>query len=168
VSELDVFLTHPVRAGLLRLLREHGAVTATDAAAALGLSSGLCSFHLRQLARHGHIEEIPGAKGRVRPWRLADTPRPEPGPDGDFGRLARGLEDESYRHWQERRHTAPADWQHDEAFSAVVHLTPEELTEAATAIRAVLARYADRDHRPERARPVGVLARLFPLLPEAD
>ena len=169
MNETDLFVTHPVRAGLLRLLREHGAITATDAAAALGHSSGLCSFHLRQLARHGYIEEIPGAKGRVRPWRLA-TESPAAAADSEFSQLARGLEDESYQRWLDRRHTAPADWRQDEAFSSVVYLAPGELTEVAGAIREVLARYADREHRPlarpAHARPVGVLARLFPLLPE--
>ena len=170
MTETDLFLAHPVRAGLLRLLREHGALTATDAAAALGHSSGLCSFHLRQLARHGYIEEIPGARGRVRPWRLAAEPRPDAAPDTEFSQLARGLEDESYQRWLDRRHTAPPDWRHDEAFSSVVYLAPDELTEVAGAIREVLARYADREHRPlarpAQARPVGVMARLFPLLPE--
>lgn len=52
---------HEVRTALLALLAEVGAVTATEAAARLGYSSGLCSFHLRQLARHGYIEEAPAA-----------------------------------------------------------------------------------------------------------
>lgn len=45
---------HEVRTALLDLLAEVGTVTATEAAARLGYSSGLCSFHLRQLARHGY------------------------------------------------------------------------------------------------------------------
>lgn len=61
---------HEVRTALLDLLAEVGTLTATEAAARLGYSSGLCSFHLRQLARHGHIEEAPHSGGRARPWRL--------------------------------------------------------------------------------------------------
>ena len=61
---------HPVRIALLDLLAEVGTVTSTEAAARLGHSSGLCSFHLRQLARYGLIEEAPPTDGRARPWQL--------------------------------------------------------------------------------------------------
>lgn len=162
----DTFLDHPMRAGLVRLLREHGAVTATDAAGALGCSSGLASFHLRQLARRGLVEEV-AVRGRAKPWRLVtERPRSEA---GDFGDLARGLEDESYQRWRAARSSAPPRWQRDEAFSAVLYLAPAELPEVAEAIRGVLAKYADREHRPlhrpHDAAAVAVLARLFPLLP---
>ncbi len=66
---------HPVRAALLELIRREGVVTATDAARELGGSTGLYSFHLRQLARYGVIEEAPAPRGRVRPWRLAEPVR---------------------------------------------------------------------------------------------
>ncbi|MFJ9776280.1 ArsR/SmtB family transcription factor [Kitasatospora sp. NPDC101157] len=157
---------HAVRTALLELLAERGTLTSTEAAARLGYSSGLCSFHLRQLARYGVIEEAPAADGRARPWRLAQEQPPAAA--DEFGELARGLEDESYRHWLARRAGAPAEWQQDEAFSAVVHLTPEELTAVADAVRQLLARYRDRDAdpgaRPAGARPVAAVARLFPLL----
>ena len=49
---------HPVRVALLELIRRDGVVTATGAARELGGSTGLYSFHLRQLARHGVLEEV--------------------------------------------------------------------------------------------------------------
>ncbi|WDT92699.1 helix-turn-helix transcriptional regulator [Streptomyces sp. SCSIO-PteL053] len=49
---------------LLDLLAETGTVTSTQAANRLGYSSGLCSFHLRQLAKHGLVEEAPHSGGR--------------------------------------------------------------------------------------------------------
>ncbi|MBD0693121.1 helix-turn-helix domain-containing protein [Streptomyces sp. CBMA123] len=157
---------HAVRTALLELLAERGTLTSTEAAARLGHSSGLCSFHLRQLARYGLIEEAPAVDGRARPWRL---PRERPAaPNDGFGELARGLEDESYQRWLARRAEAPAAWQQDEAFSTVVHLTPEELIAVGAAVRQLLARYRDRDTdpgaRPAGARPVAAVARLFPLL----
>ncbi|WP_224282213.1 winged helix-turn-helix domain-containing protein [Streptomyces sp. LS1784] len=159
---------HAVRTALLELLAEHGTVTSTEAAARLGLSSGLCSFHLRQLARYGLIEEAPATDGRARPWRLP-TVR-QPAAEGEFGELARGLEDESHQRWLARRAEAPAEWQRDEAFSAVVYLTPEELTAVDEAVRQVLARYRGRETdpatRPAEARPVAAVTRLFPLLDE--
>jgi predicted ArsR family transcriptional regulator len=170
--------THPVREALLGLIRREGVVTATDAARELGGSTGLYSFHLRQLARHGVIEEAPGPGGRVRPWRLA-----EPGGAGFAGRprvsdaelsaVARGLEDESYRRWLEHRDAVPGRWRRDEAFSQVVYLTPDEMAGMAEVIRALIAQYRHREDRPAArppdAAPVAVVARLFPLLgPGAD
>lgn len=170
---------HAVRDGLLDLLAEGGTLTSTEAAARLGYSSGLCSFHLRQLARYGLIEEAPHSGGRARPWRLRRTEPepesppeepPEPLPTEGFGELARGLEDESYQRWLDLRDRAPEQWRgRDEAFSAVVYLTPEELGGVAEAVRQVLAGYRRREQqpesRPERALPVALITRLFPLLP---
>ncbi|MGK5543848.1 winged helix-turn-helix domain-containing protein [Streptomyces sp. URMC 127] len=167
---------HPVRIALLDLLAEVGTLTSTQAAQRLGYSSGLCSFHLRQLARHGLIEEAPQTDGRARPWQLRwgspersgreTTEAPET--PAEFDALARGLEDESYQHWLSHRAQAPAEWQQDESFSAVVHLTPDEMTELAASIRGLLAGYRERERDPA-ARPAGTMAvaaitRLFPLL----
>src|ERR1700750_1052640 len=60
---------HPVRMALIGLLRTEGPLTATQAAARLGESSGTCSFHLRQLAKYGFCEEGGGGHGREKPWR---------------------------------------------------------------------------------------------------
>ncbi|MFF3177589.1 ArsR/SmtB family transcription factor [Streptomyces sp. NPDC057900] len=163
---------HPVRVALLDLLAEAGTVTSTEAAARLGHSSGLCSFHLRQLAAYGLIEEAPHKGGRVRPWRLRwETSREqERGEEGaaEFDALARGLEDESYQHWLSHRDRAPAEWRRDESFSAVVHLTPAEAAELASSVRDLLAVYREREDHPE-TRPadavaVAAVTRPFPLL----
>ncbi|RSM59888.1 transcriptional regulator [Kibdelosporangium aridum] len=151
---------HPIRTALLALLHERDTVTSTQAAQALGFSSGSCSFHLRQLARYGYVEEADAADGRVRPWRLVR--QPDEGPD--LGLLARELEDEGYQRWLHSKGSAPAEWSIDDAFSSVIFLEPSELAEVGAQIRAVLARYATRDPSPA-ARPVAAVARLFPLLP---
>lgn len=63
-------LTHPLRVRLLRELRANGPATATLLAQRLGESSGLTSYHLRQLERHGLVEEAPETgDGRDRWWR---------------------------------------------------------------------------------------------------
>jgi len=161
----DTVLAHPVRAALLDLVRERGTLTSTEAARQLGHSSGLCSFHLRQLARYGYLEEADRGRGRVRPWRLASG-KAEPPADGGFGVLARDLEDEGYRRWLAGRAGVPPQWRRDEAFSMVLHLTAAELAEAAGEIRAVLDRYRrDEGRGRSGTRPVAAVARLFPLLP---
>jgi len=161
---------HEVRTALLDLLAEVGTVTATEAASRLGYSSGLCSFHLRQLARHGYVEEAPHSGGRARPWRLRQHAPAADGPmQEQFGDLARGLEDESWQRWLAQREEAPPAWRHDEAFSAVTYLTPEEMSRVADVIRRALTPYQDREQRPlarpDGALPVALITRLFPLLP---
>ena len=144
----DVALGHPLRGALLDLLSRRATLTSTEAARELGESSGACSFHLRQLERYGHVAE-----------------------SGDeFGELARELENEGYRRWLAGRETAPQGWR-DEAFSAVLYLTPGELAEVAGAIRSVLAPFAGREDPGQdtgAVLPVGVVARMFPLLPASS
>ncbi|NUS11452.1 MAG: helix-turn-helix domain-containing protein [Streptomyces sp.] len=161
---------HPIRLALLDLLAEAGTVTSTEAAARLGHSAGLCSFHLRQLARHGLIEEAPrpGGRGGPRPWRLRwEEPARTAAPDG-LTALNRDLEDAAYRRWLAEREQAPPHWRHDESFSAVVHLTADETAELAAAVRRTLAGFEARGPRPADALPVAVVARFFPLPPEAQ
>jgi DNA-binding transcriptional ArsR family regulator len=65
-------LSHPVRLRILGLLRTDGPATATTLAARLGLNSGATSYHLRQLAQHGFIEDdAERGNARERWWRAA-------------------------------------------------------------------------------------------------
>ena len=66
-------LAHPLR---LRLLEElvvsdpaTDTATASELAERVGESPANCSWHLRQLAKFGYIEEAPGGTGRERRWR---------------------------------------------------------------------------------------------------
>lgn len=61
-------LAHPVRLRILGLLRLEGAATASGLAARLALNSGATSYHLRQLAQHGFIEEDEGQGNRRDRW----------------------------------------------------------------------------------------------------
>lgn len=66
-------LAHPLRVKMFHALGRRPA-TATMLAEALGESTGSTSYHLRQLARHGLIEEDAGrGTGRERWWRPAGT-----------------------------------------------------------------------------------------------
>jgi predicted ArsR family transcriptional regulator len=159
---------HPVREALLDLLRTRDELTSTDAARELGGNTGLYSFHLRKLAEQGLVEDVPGAAGRARPWRLARG-----GPKSELAELNRRLEDESYQHWRDNRDRAPVRWRDDEAFSQVVYLTPDEMAAMGDAIRSVIALFRHRETepaaRPADAAPVAVVARLFPMLdPDHD
>src|SRR4051795_1003458 len=76
-------LAHPLRVQILRTLEVRGQVSVTGLAQELGETTGATSYHLRQLARHGLVEEGDpeepedagegrGAVGRRRRlWRMA-------------------------------------------------------------------------------------------------
>ncbi|WP_405509157.1 helix-turn-helix domain-containing protein [Streptomyces cyaneofuscatus] len=63
-------LAHPLRIRLLNALREFGPATASGLGERLAESSGATSYHLRQLAESGLVEDAPElGKGRERWWR---------------------------------------------------------------------------------------------------
>ena len=65
-------LAHPLRSRLVGALRFHGPATATALAARLGTNSGATSYHLRQLAEVGLVEDDPErSTGRDRVWRAS-------------------------------------------------------------------------------------------------
>src|SRR5271154_7351004 len=66
-------LTHPVRLALLEALALEGPLTATAAGELIGESPTTCSFHFRQLAKYGFVEEADGGPGRLRPWKIVDV-----------------------------------------------------------------------------------------------
>lgn len=66
-------LAHPLRVRLWDELNVHGSATASMLARKLGESSGATSYHLRQLAKHGFVEEDPDrGSGRERWWRSVE------------------------------------------------------------------------------------------------
>jgi DNA-binding transcriptional ArsR family regulator len=65
-------LSHPTRLKMLGLLRLEGPATATQLAQQLKLNTGATSYHLRQLAEHGFIEEdSERGDARDRWWKAA-------------------------------------------------------------------------------------------------
>ena len=66
-------LTHPVRIALIEALLLGGAMTATEVGERISESPTTCSFHLRQLAKYGFVEEA-GGEGPV-PAVAADRDR---------------------------------------------------------------------------------------------
>lgn len=65
-------MSHPVRLRMLGLLRTEGPATASQLAARLGINSGATSYHLRQLADYGLVEDdAERGNKRDRWWRAA-------------------------------------------------------------------------------------------------
>ena len=65
-------IAHPVRNRVLHELSAGGSLRAADVARALGIPANQASFHLRQLAKYGLVEEDPDAARdrRDRVWKL--------------------------------------------------------------------------------------------------
>src|SRR3954449_9614275 len=64
-------IAHPVRNRILGELSAAGHLRAADVAEVLGIPANQASFHLRQLAKYGLVEQAPelARDGRDRVWR---------------------------------------------------------------------------------------------------
>jgi DNA-binding transcriptional ArsR family regulator len=168
-------LAHPLRLDLIEVLGTLGPTTAARCGRQLGVSQASCSFHLRQLAKYGFVEEAePGPDRRERVWRLSDFEQSwQSGPVTDqLDRVFAQREADRMLGWTARRAAEPAHWQ-DAAFlgGATVPVTSDELLEIRARLRAVLdpyvARMTEGAPRPEGARFVRLLMAGTPI-GEAD
>ncbi len=169
-------VAHPVRLQLVGLLRREGPLTATQAGELLGESPASCSFHLRQLAKYGLVEEAGGGRGRERPWRATAlfTAWPNVARDPEQAAATELLSQvvveryfERIMEWLQERSDDSVDWQEAATFcDRMLYLTSDELAELGREIEGLLERYHGRtaspDSRPEDARPVTIIRLAFP------
>ena len=156
-------MAHPIRLSLIGLLRREGPLTATQAGELIGESSASCSFHLRQLAKYGLVEEAGGGKGRERPWQatalFTSWPDVAEGPEAAAASslLSSVIAEryfESLMRWLEAKPDQPERWQHAAHFGdTMLYVTPEELTGLAAETQAMMDRFLDRVQHPERRPP---------------
>lgn len=163
-------LAHPLRHDLMSIIGRLGRATTADAARELGISHGLASHHLRQLAKYGFVEQVAGKDHRERPWRLVATSYSWGGArDTAQGSAAVDVLEqlmaeravEALLGWQQRRASWPAGWQdHAGLGESTVWLTQAELAEITDAMDALLLRYVserpldDLASRPDGSVPV--------------
>jgi hypothetical protein len=174
-------LTHPIRLALLDALELEGPLTATQAGELIGEPPNTCSFHFRQLAKYGFVQEAGPARGRNRPWQLAAHRMhySDVHEDPDTAVAARGLDRMLRSRYFSRleafyasRSSYPLAWQQTTGGSqALLHLTPDELRSVDEQIMAILERYLDRNvdasRRPADSLPIEVLLFAYPVLPPA-
>lgn len=174
-------LTHPVRLALLEALELEGPLTATQAGELIGEPPNTCSFHFRQLAKYGFVEEAGPAPGRSRPWRLTtyrmhfSDLHENPDTAVAARELDRMLRDRYFTRlaaFYAARPGYPLAWQEATGGSqALLHVTPEELKSVDGQIMAILDRYRDRNthpaKRPADSLPVEVLLFAYPVRPPA-
>ena len=139
-------------------LERSGPATSAQLAAWAGESRGATSYHLRQLARHGLLEEVPGrGSARERWWRAhpggyrfnGDRLRRDPDPgtaeaaEALIGSLVQQWSSELGT-WVEAARTMPPGWvQGAMNHRSAKHLTRAELGELVVEVLAVLDRYPD-------------------------
>jgi DNA-binding transcriptional ArsR family regulator len=167
-------LAHPLRLRLLSELNARGSATASQLGTALGESSGSTSYHLRQLHRHGFVEEDEAqGTGRERVWiprrggwdlpvlDLAEDPSTADAADLVL-RAQLQADRERVLEVMARAGSWPREWR-DAAVRRDTHVTldPKQLAAMRSEIDAVIDRY--RDSEPgRRARRVSVVYTVMP------
>ncbi len=162
-------LAHPLRLRMLGLLRVEGPSTASRLGQRCGESSGLTSYHLRQLAAAGFVVDAEASDlaglathGRDRWWKAGaavTSTGPPPLDDeaaaaatGDYQRAVVDLYAERSRAWLTAQHAWPRRWQElSGTGDRVLALTAEETRRLSAELAEVVERY--RAHDP--AAPPG-------------
>jgi Helix-turn-helix domain len=171
-------LAHPLRLRLLEHATREGTLTSTRASELTGESTGSCSFHLRQLAKYGFLEETAG-RGRERPWRPArlDTRWSFSGTEFDSTAAAEELNAQLLARdlaaldaYLRDRTQEPEAWQEAGLLStSMLFLTPDEFEQLAAdfmqLVRKHLPRTAEPTRRPDDARAVRLVTFAVPLPP---
>lgn len=150
----------------MELAYVEGPITATQAGEALGETPANCSYHLRQLAKHGFIVEAPGGHGRERLWQSTsatghswedtpDAPAGERAAGEAMSQLLRQRHAQYLADWLVGRSTEPAEWQRAAGSSQFAGwLTADEARELDQRIIEAWLPYIDRVHDPAK-RPAG-------------
>jgi DNA-binding transcriptional ArsR family regulator len=157
---------HPIRMRIVGLLRSEGPLTASQLGERLDESSGSTSYHLRQLARFGIVEEAGGGKGREKPWRAVSQVTQFPSTENteELAEAATDLRLSIARRWNEvltewiiRRAGEPKRWQRAPFSDYGIHVTAAELADIEKRIEQILQPYMlerSEQNRPRGARLV--------------
>ncbi|MGC8474635.1 MAG: ArsR/SmtB family transcription factor [Candidatus Dormibacteria bacterium] len=169
-------LAHPLRIALLEALAVDGPLTATEVSELVGESPTTCSFHLRQLARYGFIEEGERGPGRRRPWRMVARANtiPRQGEDDAatieaevLGGILRRRLMEHLERWEATGPTYPPEWQAvAETNQFILFVTLEEMEEVQRRLHTLMGEFMTRldpAKRPRGTVPVEVITFAFPV-----
>jgi DNA-binding transcriptional ArsR family regulator len=159
-------LAHPLRLELESIVGRSGRITTADAARELGISHGLASHHLHQLAKYGFVEQVAGADNRERPWQLVATSISIEGladkPGGEsavnvYEQVAAERTLESFLDWQERRAHWPAGWRDSAGLGrSTIYLTQDELAGLIGAFDKLITDYVEQRPLDDlTSRPAG-------------
>jgi DNA-binding transcriptional ArsR family regulator len=172
-------LAHPLRTRLLGRLRLDGPATASQLGRAIGESSGATSYHLRQLAAYGFVEEVEGlgtarerwwrARHRLTSWQAADIVAQEGGAEvqDEMARLEVDGHARVLNAWQAQKDRLDPAWAAAASLSDyALRLRPEQAHALAEELGAVVLKWMDAhpaDTPVEGTELVGVLIDVVPL-----
>ncbi|MGW8483494.1 winged helix-turn-helix domain-containing protein [Microbacterium sp. NPDC055903] len=145
-------LAHPLRVRIYDLLSERGAQTASTLAKLIGETSGATSYHLRALAAHDLIREVPDrGTARERWWELPKGAINLPGPGEMSSPSARAasqvvmseffrLRNDSLLEYLNRSSADESEqWRHlGLVHTSRLELTPEQMVAVRDELKAVL------------------------------
>lgn len=177
---------HPLRMQMYEYLGDHGPATSAELARVTGESTGQTSYHLRQLAKHGFISEVPDrGTARERWWKAEgfsfdlgifedDTADAETRTTVDI--VQRQLVEQRVRRlleWIDRQATEEKAWIEASISNDVtVRMTAPELGELQAALEALIHEHVTRararrdEGSDEGVRVVKVYSLGFPLADE--
>jgi predicted ArsR family transcriptional regulator len=171
-------IAHPARSRILSELYASGSLRAADVARLLDIPANQASFHLRQLAKYGLVEEAPdeGRDKRDRVWRMAaedgisfrsQDVLAQPG-----GQAALAVYSRNARAWGHHLvDRSLAEEKRGEAyvFDGAMRFTAEEVAEYAAEVEAMNKRWHARTRRRDDDRvtySVYQLVQPYPDLPQ--
>jgi DNA-binding transcriptional ArsR family regulator len=168
-------LGHPTRQRILRYLRQAGPATSTSLGKDLLENSGIMSYHVRQLAEYGFVQEVTGrGHGRERWWQAAPEPLwiPREGLSPEARAEASGIrplagELEDFERFRAAR-DGMGDWGRGTwvVQRATFTLTREETAQLIAEQQALIGRYRrDAGDAPDGARPVTFAYLVYPQPP---
>jgi DNA-binding transcriptional ArsR family regulator len=172
-------LAHPARLEIVDYLSTSGSsVTATECAEIVGLSPSATSYHLRELAKVGMVEEAPSrGDGRERVWRsrghswgvaMAHDADPEvAAAEERLVEIYLARDTARLRAWLERARSEPREWHDASVYNgSTLLVTADELRALNERIRELIAplkRRVRADDAPEGARTVALHLAAFPI-----
>lgn len=171
-------VAHPIRSRILGLLRYEGPATASQLGRRLDESSGSTSYHLRQLARFGFVEEDPDQPNRRdKRWRathlVTSWRRPEGADDPEWRQISDALERrqllkavDQFQRWAASDKRFDPRWESGGgAFDYMLPLTPSQLRALDSELMAIFDRYRTDPPPAEPGEPVRHVAVYQQLLP---
>ena len=172
-------LAHPLRNRLLGQLRLNGPATASQLGRVVGESSGSTSYHLRQLAAYGFVEEVEGqgtarerwwrARHRMTSWQAADLIAQEGGSEvqDEMTRLQIDQHARVLDAWHTQKDSLGPEWAAVASLNDHgMRLRPDQARALADELNAVLDRWMTEysDDRPTAGTElVFVLTDVVPL-----
>ena len=171
-------LAHPLRNRLLGLLRLHGPSTATRLGELVGESSGSTSYHLRQLADYGFVEDA-GALGtgrerwwrarhRMTSWEAADLAEQEDGAEvrDEMARLQLDAHRRVLQGWFAQKDGLGEQWSAAASLNDyAMRLTPDQARALTDELNAVLGRWLAEHPAEVPARDTELVSVLLDVVP---